>query len=77
MGAIVDRTKENLGPADLAIVHFRRLLLETADGKAAAQPGFAHQLSYQGLKARDGLLPVDQDWTTLYPKGSVQWQTTP
>jgi hypothetical protein len=77
MGRIVDRTKENLGPADLAIVHFRRLLLETAAGKAAAQPDFAPSLSYQGLKARDGLLPINQDWTTLYPKDSVQWQATP
>jgi len=77
MGRIVDRTKENLGPADLAIVHFRRLLLETAAGKAAAQPDFAPNLSYQGLKARDGLLPIAQDWTTLYPADSVQWQATP
>lgn len=77
MGRIVDRTKENLGPADLAIVHFRRLLLETADGKAAAQADFAPNLSYQGLKARDGLLPITQDWTTLYPADSVQWQPTP
>ena len=77
MGTIVDRTKENLGPADLAIVHFRRLLLETADGKAAAQPDFAPNLSYQGLKARDGLLPITQDWTTLYTADNVQWQSTP
>jgi hypothetical protein len=77
MGTIVDRTKENLGLADLAIVHFRSLLLETADGKAAAQPDFAPNLSYQGLKARDGLLPITQDWTTLYPADSVQWQATP
>ncbi|MSQ72803.1 MAG: ring-hydroxylating oxygenase subunit alpha [Betaproteobacteria bacterium] len=34
-GAIADRTRENLGPTDLGIVRFRRLMLETA--KALAQ----------------------------------------
>jgi hypothetical protein len=32
MGAIVDRTREHLGKADIAIIHLRRTLLAALDG---------------------------------------------
>jgi hypothetical protein len=73
MGPIVDRTKENLGAADLAIVHFRRLLLDTARGGPAADPQFAHGISYASLVARDGLVPIDQPWFSVYRPGEVRW----
>ena len=73
MGPIVDRTKENLGAADLAIVHFRRLLLDTARGGAAADPLYARGISYASLVARDGLVPLDQPWFAVYRPGEVQW----
>ncbi len=74
MGAIVDRTKEHLGPADLAIVHYRRLMLAMARGDgAAADPAYVASLTYKGLIARDGLVPIEQDWTTLYGQDEVNW----
>jgi hypothetical protein len=77
MGPVVDRTLEHLGPADIAIVHFRRLMLAMARGEGAAAPGFAAELRYDGLLARDGLVPIDKDWTTLYDDIPVNWQEAP
>ena len=77
MGPIVDRTKEHLGPADLAIVHFRRLMLAMARGEGAADPSYAAGMSYHGLLARDGLVPADQDWTRLYRDDEVTWLAQP
>jgi phthalate 4,5-dioxygenase len=75
MGPVVDRTKEHLGPADLAIVHFRQLMLAMARGEGAAAPDYAANMRYRGLIARDGLVPANQDWTKLYGEGEVNWQT--
>jgi phthalate 4,5-dioxygenase oxygenase subunit len=74
MGPIVDRTKEHLGAADRAIVHFRRLLLSSARGQGAAAPGVSGKIDYRGLIARDGLLPSADDWTGLYKQGEVNWK---
>ena len=76
MGPVVDRTKEHLGPADLAIVHFRRLMLAMARGEGAAAPDYAANMRYRGLIARDGLVPASQDWTKLYRDDEVNWQTS-
>jgi len=73
MGPIVDRSREHLGAADLAIVHFRRLLLSAAKGEGAAQTGFVQNINYRGLRARDGLMPVTENWTALYKAGEVNW----
>jgi len=74
MGPLVDRTKEHLGPADLAIVHFRRLMLAMARGEGAGAAGYASGMHYRGLVARDGLVSTSQDWTKLYGEGEVNWQ---
>jgi phthalate 4,5-dioxygenase oxygenase subunit len=75
MGPIVDRTKEHLGVADLGIVHFRRLMLAVARGEGpAATPEFAVGMNYGGLRARDGLVLSDRDWTSLYRDGEINWQ---
>jgi hypothetical protein len=68
---IVDRAREPFGAADRAIVHFRRLLLECARGQAAA---VASGMRYQGLQGREGLLPVEQDWTRIYKEGEINWR---
>ena len=62
MGAIVDRSRENLGPADRAIVVTRRLLLEAIrtveDG--GSPPGVDD--SYHALRAAQDIIPKDADW---------------
>ncbi|MFM9972596.1 MAG: Rieske 2Fe-2S domain-containing protein [Burkholderiales bacterium] len=74
MGPIVDRTRENLGAADAAIVHFRRQLLASAKGELAGDAAFVRAIRYEGFIARDGLLPKDQDWTELYKDGEINWK---
>ena len=64
-GLISDRTTEHLGPTDLAIVRFRRMMLngatELRDGKvpAAANNGAAYQLR-GGSAVFDSSLPFDE-----------------
>jgi phthalate 4,5-dioxygenase oxygenase subunit len=77
MGPVVDRSLEHLGPADIAIVHFRKLMLAMARGEGAGVAGFAAGLRYDGLLARDGLVPIEKDWTSLYDDVPVNWQEAP
>ena len=74
MGPVVDRTREHLGGADVAIVHFRRMLLAAARGEGAGTADFAKAMQYGGLRARDGLLPLDQDWIQIYGEGEINWR---
>ena len=62
MGAIVDRSQENLGPADRAIVVTRRLLLEAI--KTVEDGGIPLGLgdSYYNLRAAQGIIPSEVDW---------------
>jgi phthalate 4,5-dioxygenase len=55
MGPIVDRTKEHLSSADVAVIHARRLLLGAIDDMEAGRPVVG---SGPGLDHRD-VLPVD------------------
>ena len=62
MGRIVDRTKEFLGPADMALVTTRRVLEEAVstvmDG--GDPPGVAP--TYYNARAAEGVIPYDVDW---------------
>ncbi len=68
MGAIVDRSKENLGASDLAVVRFRQLMLhavrEFMDGKPAlgtSEP----RLPLTAIRPFDGLVSKATPWRTL------------
>ena len=62
MGAIVDRSRENLTRSDMAIIQARRLLLQAvqtvADG--GAPPGVAP--TYYNARAIEGILPKGSSW---------------
>ena len=73
MGAIVDRSKEHLGPGDRAIIHVRRLFLEAAEGRGLGDPERIKSMDYTKFKARDGLIPIDADWKSLYDGDDIQW----
>jgi phthalate 4,5-dioxygenase len=47
-GPIADRTREHLGPTDLGIMHFRKLVMDAARALQAgeAPPHVAHQDRY-------------------------------
>ncbi len=62
MGAIVDRSKEHLGPADRAVIIARQLLLQAVrtvqDG--GAPPGVDE--SYYTVQAMHDLVPQEVEW---------------
>ena len=68
MGPIADRTSERLGASDIAVVQFRRLLLDAVrrfeDG---AEPiGLAEpRIPQAKLRSYQGVVPKDANWRTL------------
>ncbi len=68
MGAIADRTSERLGASDIAVIQFRRLMLDAvARFQAGAAPiGLAApRLPQAKLRSYQGLVPKTEDWRTL------------
>jgi phthalate 4,5-dioxygenase oxygenase subunit len=65
MGAIVDRSKEHLGPADRAIIQTRRLLLRAIKTvqEGGEPPGL--QASYYTIRAVEREVPGAADWHEL------------
>ena len=65
MGAVVDRSREHLGPADKAIIQARKLLLEAV--KTVEEGGTPRGVAptYYRLRAGEGVLPRDADWRQL------------
>jgi len=68
MGGIADRSRERLGVSDVAIVHFRRIMVEAArgvrDGNTAttARP---QPIPHVKLRSFEGIVPRATDWRTL------------
>ena len=62
MGRIVDRTKEFLGPSDMAIVTARKLLEEAVNivTDGGDPPGIGP--TYYNIRAIEGIIPYDADW---------------
>jgi phthalate 4,5-dioxygenase oxygenase subunit len=68
MGPIADRSKERLGVSDVAIVHFRRIMVEAARlvavGGAAIGTG-PGAVRHVALSSFAGIVPKATDWKTL------------
>ncbi len=68
MGAIVDRTSDILGASDLAIVEFRRLMVDAArrvsEGGAAIGTS-ERRVPHVNIASREGIFPKTQDWREL------------
>lgn len=65
MGPIVDRTKEHLGPTDLAIIRMRRTMLESLRDfvERGIEPvGLRGGFDYADLRADEGLVPIGAPW---------------
>jgi hypothetical protein len=57
-GYIVDRTREHLTPTDIAIVRFRRLVLEEANAlRAGKEPEAARRAASYALRAGGAIAP--------------------
>jgi phthalate 4,5-dioxygenase oxygenase subunit len=69
MGPIVDRSRENLGPADKAVVATRKLLLEAMETveRGGDPPGVG--ASYYEARAAELVVPKTENWrTALLPR---------
>jgi phthalate 4,5-dioxygenase len=73
MGPIYDRSREHLGTADRALIHFRRIMLRAARDFAngGAVLGQAQPVSYADLRAEDRVMSIDEPWERVGAAGLV------
>lgn len=64
MGPLYDRTKEHLGASDIAVIRFRRLMLDAARrfGEGAPALGLAEAVPYARLRAEERIVPHASPW---------------
>jgi phthalate 4,5-dioxygenase oxygenase subunit len=68
MGPRVERHSDTLGASDLAIVEFRRLMVDAARKVAEGGPAIGTQaprLPQAGIASREGVYPKEVDWREL------------
>jgi phthalate 4,5-dioxygenase oxygenase subunit len=68
MGRIADRTSERLGASDMAVVQFRRLMIESARAVQAGEPpiGLSEpHIPQAKLRSYQGVVPKTENWRTL------------
>jgi phthalate 4,5-dioxygenase len=75
MGPIADRSQDKTGQSDVAVVHFRRMMIAAAktfqEGGPAmdtAEPRIPHVT----LGSFEGVIPKSVDWRTLGPRESAE-----
>ena len=66
MGPIADRSRERLGASDMAIVQFRRIMVDAArkSGTAVRNRHVPQHVAHVKLKSFEGIVP-ETDWMTL------------
>lgn len=76
MGSVVDRTSDILGASDLAIVEFRRLMVDAVRRVADGGPAIGTEeprVPHASIASREGVYPKEVDWRTLdQSAGSAQ-----
>lgn len=68
MGPIADRSLERLGASDLAIVEFRRMMVDAARRFASGEPAIGTlepRLAHAKLRSFEGIVAKGTDWRTL------------
>jgi len=68
MGPIADRSREHLGASDIAIVQFRRIMVDAVKRFAKGEPAIgtgAARIPHARLRAFEGIVPKATDWRTL------------
>jgi phthalate 4,5-dioxygenase oxygenase subunit len=68
MGAIVDRTKERLGASDIAIVEFRRIMVDAARKIRDGGPAIGlsdPRIPHVKLRSFEGIVPKVTNWQML------------
>jgi phthalate 4,5-dioxygenase oxygenase subunit len=72
MGPIFDRSREHLATSDVAVIRFRRLLLDSARRFAErGEPplGLSEAIHYDEIHAEDRVLPLSTPWQTVGANG--------
>jgi phthalate 4,5-dioxygenase oxygenase subunit len=82
MGPIADRSRERLGASDMAIVQFRRVMIEAARRVAVNEPAIGTApgcIPQVRLRSFEGIVPKSTNWKTLgmLREDSAQAQATP
>lgn len=74
MGPIVNRTDDILGASDLAIVEFRRLMIEAAKKVAEAGPaiGTSQSICQASIASFQGVVPKNSDWRELWQANVIK-----
>ena len=68
MGPIADRTREKLGASDLAVVEFRRIMIEAARAMQHGGPAIGTttpHVAHADIRSFEGVVPKSEDWRTL------------
>jgi len=68
MGGIAERSRERLGASDLAIVEFRRIMVEAARRFAAGEPAIGTtepRVAAAKLRSFEGIVAKSTDWRGL------------
>jgi phthalate 4,5-dioxygenase oxygenase subunit len=67
MGPIYDRTKEHLGSSDVAVIRFRRLMLDAARRvQAGGVPlGLERPVPYDRVAAEEKIIPIETPWQVV------------
>jgi len=68
MGPIADRSQEHLGASDIAIVQFRRIMVDAVKRFARGEPAIgtaAPHVPHATLRGFEGIVPKSVDWRTL------------
>ncbi len=65
MGPIADRSRDRLGASDLAIVEFRRVMLEAVQSFAAGAPAIGAAVPKAHLRSFEGVVPKGTEWRSL------------
>ena len=68
MGPILDRSREHLGATDVAIIRYRRRMLDAARALDAGQeppPGVGGDVAYARLASDERLIPLDAAWEDM------------
>jgi len=67
MGPIADRSRERLGASDIAIVQFRRIMVDAARKIAAGgpAPGTSQRVPQVKLRSFEGVVPKTTNWRAL------------
>jgi len=68
MGRIADRTRERLGASDLAVVEFRRMMVDAVQRFQAGEAAIgttARRTRYAELRTFEGIVPKGTNWAIL------------